>query len=158
VNHGGNVVLVVSDVASLSGVPRAQYATYRNAGGEIDERSESLMPDLIVDALIGYGLRCAPRGRLADLIRWASGTGAPILSLDIPSGVDGTTGEIPGAAVVPNWTMTLALPKTGLLPRRTGELFLGDLGIPVETYRRARIEYLSPFRGRHVIALRGIES
>ena len=158
VNHGGNVVLVVSDVASLSGVPQAQYATYRNAAGEIAGRADSLMPDLIVDALIGYGLRSAPRGRLADLIRWTSGTGAPILSLDIPSGVDGTTGEIPGVAVVPDWTMTLALPKTGLQPRRTGQLFLGDLGIPVGTYHRARIEYVSPFHGRHVIALHGIES
>lgn len=148
-------MLVPSDGASLAGVPQAQFAIYRNAGGLTADRTDSLMPDLIVDALIGYGLRNAPRGRVVDLIRWSNETAVPVLALDIPSGVDATMGETYGAAIVPAWTMTLALPKTGLLPRLIGECFLADIGIPVETYRRANIEYVSPFHGRYVVPLNG---
>jgi len=49
---------------------------------------------LVIDGLIGYGLAGAPRGALADLILWANGHGAPILALDVPSGLDATTGAI----------------------------------------------------------------
>ena len=42
-------------------------------------------------------------------------------------------------------TLTLALPKTGLLPERTGELFLADLGIPAAVYHEMKLEYTSPF-------------
>jgi NAD(P)H-hydrate epimerase len=45
----------------------------------------------------------------------------------------------------PRWTMTLALPKTGLLPDTTGDLFLADIGIPQETYQRMQTKYVSPF-------------
>jgi NAD(P)H-hydrate epimerase len=41
--------------------------------------------------------------------------------------------------------MTLALPKTGLLPQRTGQLFLADIGIPVQTYYRLGLSYVIPF-------------
>lgn len=41
--------------------------------------------------------------------------------------------------------MTLALPKTGLLPERTGQLFLADIGIPEQTYRRLGLSYVHPF-------------
>ena len=43
--------------------------------------------------------------------------------------------------------MTLALPKTGLLPDTTGDLFLADIGIPQETYKRMRMKYVSPGKG-----------
>jgi NAD(P)H-hydrate epimerase len=45
-------------------------------------------------------------------------------------------------------TITLALPKTGLLPENTGELFLADIGIPEGTYRRLGLSYTSPFGDR----------
>jgi NAD(P)H-hydrate epimerase len=62
------------------------------------------------------------------------------LSLDIPSGVDGDTGEAPGAAVRPDQTLTLALPKIGLAKFDVRELWLADLGIPAGTFRRAGVE------------------
>jgi NAD(P)H-hydrate epimerase len=49
--------------------------------------------DLVIDALIGYSLRGSPRGRAAELIRWANPTGDSVLSLDVPSGLDATTGK-----------------------------------------------------------------
>ena len=58
-------------------------------------------PDLIVDALIGYGLQSAPEGPVAGLIRWANATGAPILALDVPSGVDSTKAAPPATSSRP---------------------------------------------------------
>jgi hypothetical protein len=46
---------------------------------------------------------------------------------------------------------TLALPKTGLLPNLTGDLYLADIGIPGETYKRMKLDYLSPFESRYRI-------
>lgn len=72
----------------------------------------------------------AEQMREVEPIQWANGTGTPILALDGPSGVDATTGHRHGVYIQPHWTMTLALPQTGLLPQRTGRLFLADIGIP----------------------------
>lgn len=71
----------------------------------------------------------------------------------LPSGLDATTGDSPGVVIHPEWTMTLALPKTGLRPERTGVLFLADIGIPEGTYRRAGLAYRSPFAACFTIAL-----
>lgn len=106
-----------------------------------------------MDALIGYGLRAAPRGAAADLIEWANGSKAPILALDVPSGIDATTGVAPGLFIRPRWTMTLALPKTGLLPHCTGSLFLADIGIPERAYREIGVPVRPPFGGRFQIPL-----
>jgi NAD(P)H-hydrate epimerase len=84
-------------------------------------------PDLVSDALIGYE-NAAP-GQVAELIASTASCRTPALALDVPSGVDVTSGQTPGVFVSPRWTLTLALPKTGPLPRLTGELYLGDIGI-----------------------------
>ena len=94
--------------------------------------------DLIVDAIIGYSLKGAPTGIAATLIRAATAHGAPILSLDVPSGVDATTGTVHQPAIKAIATLTLALPKTGLrvptaIPH-VGELYLADIGVPSELY------------------------
>ena len=111
--------------------------------------------DLIIDAVIGYSLREAPRGNALKLIQWANTTGALVLSLDTPSGVDCTTGDTPGEFMHARWTMTLALPKTGLLPDKTGELILADIGIPPGAYswKTLQLEYAPPFGDRFRIPL-----
>ncbi|OQW35708.1 MAG: NAD(P)H-hydrate epimerase [Nitrospira sp. SG-bin2] len=146
-NRDINVRLCLAEPDRLEEVPAFQRTIFRSTQGrEIDDASLSAEPvDLILDGLIGYGLRSAPRSPVADLIRWSNGTGMPILALDVPSGVDATTGHRPGDCIQPHWTMTLALPKTGLLPERTGQLFLADIGIPEQTYRRLGWSYVNPF-------------
>jgi NAD(P)H-hydrate epimerase len=109
--------------------------------------------DLIIDALIGNGLNSAPRGETAALIRWSNESKAPILSLDVPSGVDATTGETPGEYIRPRWTIALALPKTGLSPERTGMLFLADLGIPPKVFEKISPRYTNPFGGSFLVSL-----
>ena len=94
--------------------------------------------------VIGGGLageRCAMEAA-------ADGLDVTILSLDVPSGVNSTTGEVVGEPIRPTATMTLALPKTGLLPEHTGDLELADIGIPEETFHLAGIRYVSPFDDR----------
>lgn len=154
-NHRARVALCLSDPDHLQDVPAWQRKTFlQTPGQEISApRITAERPDLIVDALIGYGLEAAPRGTATNLIRWANGTGVPILALDVPSGVDSTTGETPGDAIKPQQTMTLALPKTGLFRAATGDLFLADIGIPEGTYRRVAATYAPPFEDRFWVSL-----
>jgi len=94
--------------------------------------------DVVIDGLIGYSLSGAPRGAGADLIRWANIQAAPVLALDVPSGVDGTTGIVYTPAIRATATMTLALPKVGLrapaAALNVGELYLADISVPPELY------------------------
>ena len=98
-------------------------------------------PLIVVDGLIGYSLSGSPRDHTADLIEWANTVGAPIVSLDVPSGVDASTGAVPGAAISAAATLTLALPKTGLFsgdaPSYVGDLYVADIGVPASLYVNA---------------------
>ena len=111
--------------------------------------------DLLVDSLIGYGLTGSPRDVVATLITKMNESVAPVVSLDVPSGVDATTGKTPGVSVDATRTLTLALPKTGLSKtgNQTGEILLGDLGIPAAVYKQKGIEYVHPFGDRFCIEL-----
>lgn len=94
--------------------------------------------DLIIDALIGYSLQGPPKGGAAQLIRAASEHDAPILSLDLPSGVEATAGTVHSPAIRASATLTLALPKEGLRAPEArpyvGELYLCDIGVPPALY------------------------
>lgn len=111
---------------------------------------------LVVDALIGYGLQDAPRGTVKDFIRRATKGDAPVISLDVPSGVNATAGDVPGHAVHPNETVTLALPKTGL-SGLTGELVLGDISVPAVVYDRLDVPYEPPFGDEFLVEIEPIE-
>ncbi|MDA0364631.1 MAG: NAD(P)H-hydrate epimerase [Chloroflexi bacterium] len=97
--------------------------------------------DLVIDAVIGYSLDGAPRVGQMALIRAANASTTPVLSLDVPSGVDADTGETPGVAVTATRTLTLALPKRGLNALDAGELWLQDLGITPGVYARAGLAF-----------------
>lgn len=57
---------------------------------EVPVREDPTAADLVIDAVVGYSLRGAPHGRATDLIRWAMTQPSPVLSLDVPSGLDAT--------------------------------------------------------------------
>lgn len=105
----------------------------------------------VVDALVGYGLDGSLEGTAADLVR-AIPDDRPVVALDVPSGLDATTGEQPGPAVAPDRTVTLALPKTGLRSA-AGDLYLADIAIPAVAFRRSGIDYESPFGEQDWIGL-----
>ncbi|MBX0298081.1 NAD(P)H-hydrate epimerase [Halomicroarcula sp. F27] len=94
----------------------------------------------IVDALIGYGLTGNVRPPADAYIDRMNDLSGPTVSLDVPSGIDATTGESLDEAVSPARTVTLALPKTGL-DAPTGKLYLADISIPRTVYVRLDIDY-----------------
>lgn len=160
-NRSIDVTLCLSDLARLTEVTSFQRKVYLSTAGrevschQLDDRPY----DIVIDALIGYGLHFAPAEPIANLIRWCNQATAPILSLDVPSGIDATTGTTLGSFIHPKWTMTLALPKVGLVSPLTGDLFLSDIGLPHAVFRRLDLEYGDPFGkslwiplNRHMVA------
>ena len=154
-------VLMTRPDAGFTGVPGHQLSILRRLGiplicqqpggrgSETSEKAQSTetsgLPasDLIIDALIGYGLSGNPRGSAAALIRAANTHKAPILALDIPSGLDATTGCPGDPCIRADATLTLALPKTGLKARTAsefvGDLYLADIGVPPSAYTGASL-------------------
>jgi NAD(P)H-hydrate epimerase len=163
-NHAFDVRVVLDrPSAELTGAAATQYRTLEGTdatlvGTDVDAAGIA-EAGVLIDAVVGYGLAGAPRGRAAARIDACNAAAAPVLSLDVPSGVDATTGETPGAAVDPDHVLTLALPKTGLAGLAglvDGALWLADLGIPREVFRRAGVDYVQPFAGRSRIRLRTV--
>ncbi|MEO8682124.1 MAG: NAD(P)H-hydrate epimerase [Vicinamibacterales bacterium] len=155
-NREVDVALVLSNPDQLGTVPAWQRTVFGGTRGhEVGiETLDRQRPDLIIDALIGYGLREAPLGSAATLITWANASGARIVALDVPSGVNATSGECPGVYIRAHTTITLALPKTGLGGEATGDLWLADIGIPRATYARAGVSYADPFGTRYRVLIR----
>ncbi|GAB4456843.1 MAG: hypothetical protein OHK0041_21770 [Anaerolineales bacterium] len=141
-NWGANVLVALTKpVDELRGVPAHQADILQRMGIPlVDSASLPSTPSLILDALIGYSLSGSPRGAAATLIEWANRQPAPILALDLPSGLDSTTGQAFAPVIRAAATLTLALPKTGLLQPAAapyvGELFLADISVPPELYAR----------------------
>lgn len=104
--------------------------------------------DVILDGLLGFSLKGAPRGTTQTLIAAANGSDSPILAIDVPSGLDATTGERPGACIRAVATLTLALPKKGLgVPGAqdvTGDVTVADIGVPPAVYGRIGIPLATP--------------
>src|SRR3954468_1790428 len=97
--------------------------------------------DVVIDALLGTGLKGEPREETAELIYRMNPEGAPVLAVDIPSGVNASTGEVAGAAVNADVTVTMHGPKVGLAvaPGRfyTDEVVVADIGLePARTENR----------------------
>lgn len=150
---GGEVSCAMSaPPARLGPATRAQYEILRKLGIAVSfpnasghgVRSDLATADLVVDGLLGYSIRGAAYGRIEELIREANRSRAPILAIDLPSGLDPDTGEPLGMAIRAACTVTLALPKAGIVrgPARSlvGELLLADIGIPAAAYERFGID------------------
>ena len=144
-NWGANVIVALTKPADeVRGVPAHQLDILQRMGIPRVESAALLPPpSLILDAIIGYSLSGFPRGAAADLINWANMQTAPILSLDTPSGLDTTTGTPYEPSIRATATMTLALPKQGLLNPKSasyvGELYLADISVPPELYAQMGI-------------------
>ena len=148
-NRGVHVSVTVSHADRLGPVPRHQLDIVRRIGiPVVDDPPDS---EVVVDALIAYSLSGAPRDRVADLIRWSNGK--LVVALDTPSGLDVTTGRAFEPCVEAAATVTLALPKVGLMDEaRVGELYLADISIPPTLYERYGAAL--PFEESAVIRLR----
>lgn len=157
-NWGADVFLkVISNASELKDIPAHQFHILQRMG--ITERAMIDLDtfDLIIDAMIGYGLSGDPRGEVANWIQRVNNSSRPVLALDTPSGLNTTTG-IPGNPCIrANATMTLALPKTGLTTPEAsayvGDLYLADISVPPQLYTRLGIEIFDIFSRDAIIKI-----
>ncbi|MEZ4713623.1 MAG: NAD(P)H-hydrate epimerase [Caldilineaceae bacterium] len=136
-------VVLTAEPAAYRDAPAHQLAILQKMGAPLawaEEGWELPPADLLIDALIGYGLRGQPTGAARNLIQLANSSAAPILSLDAPSGLDTASGQLYDPHINAHATMTLALPKTGLFSTQgraaVGDLYLADISVPPGLYER----------------------
>jgi ADP-dependent NAD(P)H-hydrate dehydratase / NAD(P)H-hydrate epimerase len=145
-----------TDVDALAGPAADEAAALRALGIAIDREPDPRDAQLVVDALLGTGLTRRPEGKVEtwiEMVRdWVTEEGKRVVSVDLPSGLDGDSGQAPGACVQAWLTVTLGLPKPGLLvgdgPSYAGEVWVADIGIPFEAYAALGIDV-----PRHLFAM-----
>lgn len=141
-NWGAEVrVILGAEIADLRDMPAKQMKILEMMRIEVDGPAGEIgRADLIVDALLGYGSKGNPREPVAGLIQKINASGVPVLAVDIPSGMDATTGEHNMPCTIATATVTLGFLKTGFLnsesARFVGELYLADISLPEEIYRK----------------------
>ena len=135
---------LVSSRESFTGEARINLNIAKNLGLQIEEllTNTALLNalnrigscDLIVDAIFGTGLRGTVGGTIAEVIKTINNLCTPILSVDLPSGLDANTGNILGACVEADRTVTIGFPKRGVLlhpgAELSGKLEVVDIGFP----------------------------
>jgi NAD(P)H-hydrate epimerase len=136
---GARRIAAVCGKGANGGDGRIALRVLAEAGREAGEEPDGA--DLVIDALFGTGFHGAPREDAAARIESINAAGAPVVAVDLPSGVDASTGEVAGAVVHADVTVTMHAPKVGLAvaPGRFhgGEVEVADIGLePRETEHR----------------------
>ena len=125
--------LAASDPEQLRGDARQAYQDFRASEGDVRPFAEEHLGagEVIVDALLGTGLKGAVRGDLAAVIRAVNAAATPVFALDVPSGLDSDAGTVAGDAIRADATVTFVGLKTGLYvgdgPEYAGTIFFDDL-------------------------------
>lgn len=133
-------VIQLAAPEKLNGETRQAYEFAVQEGVAIRafDAAQAPIEGLVVDALLGIGLRDAPRAEFAAAIEQINNSGLPVLALDIPSGLNADTGAVAGAVVNATLTISFIAIKRGLLTGRStavcGELVLANLDVPAATY------------------------
>lgn len=113
--------------------------------------------DVVIDAVVGSGLRGHVRPTFATAIRSMNRCARRIVSVDVPSGLDADTGVAWGPVVRPTVTLTLGLPKRGLAEARASmsSLLLADMRLPRDALAAVGLDLgrLDPFAGAPVVTL-----
>jgi hydroxyethylthiazole kinase-like uncharacterized protein yjeF len=141
-SRGGQVsVFLMGDKNKFSGAAQTNMAIIDKLPIEVQKlenaaaaKKDTAHCDMIIDAIFGTGLDRHVTGLVSDVITLINKSKKKVLSLDIPSGVNGNTGEVMGIAVRADYTATFGLPKTGnmLYPgyELGGELFVSNISFP----------------------------
>ena len=137
----------------ISGDARINLDKLENTGIKVkellEERQVALLnaslPDseLVIDGIFGTGFGGKPEGIIKAAIEAVNNSDKPVISIDIPSGVNGETGEVPGACIKADITVTFCLPKPGMILHpgceQVGRLVVADIGIPSEAIEQMNI-------------------
>ncbi len=141
-------VVVLGEESRISGIVRDHVVSARACGVEVVVDRQGAMvrawvatAALVVDAMLGTGLRSAPREPQAGAIRALNDAGNDVLSVDVPSGLDATTGVAFDPTVRATLTCTLTAMKCGLragdAPDYAGRVWVADIGMPAAAWARA---------------------
>jgi NAD(P)H-hydrate epimerase len=155
-------VLVLGDEARVIGIVADHVLSARNCGVDvvIDASPAAVhgvvaQSELVIDAILGTGLRSAPREPQAEAIRLINELPVPVLSVDVPSGLDATTGEAFDPTVRAALTCTLTAMKRGLGrgdgPRQAGEIWVADIGMPAVAWRQAGLPQPAAVTGGELV-------
>ena len=144
--HAGwpvRTLVLIADRRRITGDAAVNLEILERCGGEIElvDSMESFVTAaagwdecVLVDAIFGTGLSKPVSGLQAEVIAWLNQNTAPVVSVDIPSGVDASSGRVLGCCVMADMTVTFAMPKIGLVSYPgagfVGELRVADIGIP----------------------------
>ena len=141
-------VLVLGGEARVTGVVGEHVLSARRCGVDVVVEEDPALvggilgrAELGIDAILGTGLRSAPREPQASAIRAINELGIPILSVDVPSGLDATTGEAFDPTVRAAMTCTLTAMKRGLrggdAVAYAGDIWVADIGMPATAWLEA---------------------
>lgn len=133
-------VVLMADPAGSREASATNFRRFAGRGGRWRRYTPELFgrelvrADVVVDAIFGTGFRGSPEGELGEAIRAINGSSAPVVAVDIPSGVEGETGAVRGEAVRADLTVTLGVLKPGVVffpgADHAGELEVADIGFP----------------------------
>jgi ADP-dependent NAD(P)H-hydrate dehydratase / NAD(P)H-hydrate epimerase len=159
---GGDVrAYLVGDPRELEGDAATNLQRWKKAGGTLllDRLGKATLPTefgrdaIILDALLGTGIRGPVKGRMAEVIATVNDDkrGCAVVAVDIPSGLQADKGEVLGPVVVADYTVTFTAPKPGLLlgasARYVGELLVRNIGSPpelIEEIGKGRLRWSEP--------------
>lgn len=145
--HGkgaNTAVYLIGEKAAVKGNAHTNLSILRKIGVRVTELTGENIPEelctdigkarLIIDGIFGTGLSREVSGPAREVIERVNGSGKPVLSIDIPSGVDGRDGSVKGVCIHAEVTVTFFLPKTGLILHpgcdHAGRLVVADISIP----------------------------
>ncbi len=136
--------VLVYPVSKLNPLCSDRLEKFKEAGGSVHplHMEKIVSTSLIIDGIVGTGFHGKPDEFISNAIVWANGQDAPILAIDIPSGIDGSTGEVEAVAIDAMMTCCLGLPKIGCFIGRgwdyAGALLTCDIGMPPEIVSHAK--------------------
>lgn len=126
------------DRTRLQGAAARELLALRRIGIEVSSELRLDGAQAVIDAIFGTGLSRPPAGPFAKLIDAINSSHLRVVAVDVPSGLDADSGVAYAPCVKAHTTVTLGLPKPGLLagdgPRLAGEVWLADIGVPFEAY------------------------
>jgi hydroxyethylthiazole kinase-like uncharacterized protein yjeF len=132
------------DAARLRGPAAKELEALRRLGVEISDELGLEGAEVIVDAIFGTGLSRAPEGKFAAWIRAINASQKAVVSVDVPSGLDADSGVAYAHCVHADVTITLGLPKPGLM-KLPMKVLVADIGVPFEAYAAVGITVPSDF-------------
>jgi len=142
------VLIVKRDEEDISPLTRIQLDRLKELSPKaiLESREELPRGDFVVDGIFGTGFRGELRDPYASIVRHMNSLGLPIISIDVPSGLDAGTGKVSDECVKARYTFTLGLPKLGLYiypgAEYAGEIHIIHLGFPLDRYIERNYELI----------------